>query len=242
LREIGAVDVAVLQDLGDPEVEHLHEVVLVAARLEVDVRGLQVAVNDAERVRLRERAAHGARDRDHLLPRHRAARAIALVQALATQELHHDVERPVVGLTELVRRDRVRIAEQRQRRALAPKPRDHARVRGQVRVEHLEREVVTRLEVGRAIDRPEPARGDLRFDTKPPIEHLAQERIETLNDRVLDVVLFRSHAHGPLWQGFQPSTSHVRLEVPDSDRVADAATLMQRLGSWPMLDEPCSPK
>ena len=44
-------------DLGDAEVEHLDEVLVVAALDQLDVVGLQVAVDDADLVRGAERAA-----------------------------------------------------------------------------------------------------------------------------------------------------------------------------------------
>ena len=218
--QIGAVDLALVHDLGDAEVEHLDEVVVGAVRLEVDVGRLEIAVDDAERVGLDQRAAHGARDREHALPRQRPAGAEPLVQALAAQQLHHDVERAVGRLAELVRGDRVRIAQPGQRGAFAAKPRDDAGIAGELGVQHLERELVAGLDVRRTIDRAETAGGDPRVDPEATVEHFTEQRIAAFDDGAIGMIWIRGHAHDLLWQGLAPRTSHhlgnhVRQPTPE---------------------------
>ena len=58
-----------LGDLGEPEVEHLGEVLHAAVPAEEDVLRLQVAVDDALVVRLLKRAAHLDQDADGALDR-----------------------------------------------------------------------------------------------------------------------------------------------------------------------------
>ena len=58
---VGHLAVAAL-DLGDAEIDHLHEVVLAAERREKQVLGLHVAVDDPVLVRLGERAGGLADD------------------------------------------------------------------------------------------------------------------------------------------------------------------------------------
>jgi hypothetical protein len=64
-------------------------------------------------------------------------------------------------------------------------------------MEDLERELVTRPDMGHAIDGAEPACGDLGIDPKSPIEDLSQQRIAPFYNRALMVFLFRCHAHTP---------------------------------------------
>ena len=71
--------------LGEAEVEHLH----LAVRRELDVGGLQVAVDDALLVRLLERLGDLLRDRERLVDRDRAALQ-PLGEVLAGDELHRE--------------------------------------------------------------------------------------------------------------------------------------------------------
>ena len=124
-----ASKLAAAEDLGDAEVEDLDEVRIVVAALEMDVRRLEIAVHDAERVRFLERLADLARDlRDRASTRTAPSALVALEQALAVEQLHHDEQRAVGGLAELVRGDRVRVAQAVSVVALAAKPREHAEV------------------------------------------------------------------------------------------------------------------
>ena len=99
-----------LGDLGEAEVEHLGEVLQPALGAEKDVLGLEVAVDDARAVRLFERAADLDQDRERALDRHRAFRAHRLVEVLALEVLHHDVERAVLELAVEEHLHRVRVA------------------------------------------------------------------------------------------------------------------------------------
>jgi hypothetical protein len=69
-------------------------------------------------------------------------------------------------------------------------------------VQQLERELAIRVEVCRAIDRAEPAGGDLRRDTEPLIEHLAEQRIAAFDNGALAVFVFPGHAHARLYRTF----------------------------------------
>ena len=74
LRVVRARSLAV-NELGQAEVEHLDEGGVVAARDEEDVLGLEVAVDDAVRVRGRERVGDLRGDRDGALGLEAAPRA-----------------------------------------------------------------------------------------------------------------------------------------------------------------------
>src|SRR5664279_6271961 len=91
MREIRVVGDRRVVDLRDPEVQHLHELGIITAMFEVDVLRFEIAMHDAERVRLRERVAHAPSDRDDALPWHPALRLVAIVDALAGEQLHHEI-------------------------------------------------------------------------------------------------------------------------------------------------------
>ncbi len=99
--------------LGQPEVQQLH----VARRRDHDVLGLEVAMNDPLRVRGREPAG------DLLAHRERGGRVErpalqALTQVLAFDQLHGDVDAPVV-LVDLMNHGDVRVRDCRRRPRLA---------------------------------------------------------------------------------------------------------------------------
>jgi hypothetical protein len=82
---------AVAGELGDAEVEHLDEVLVVAADDEIDVLGLEVAVDDALLVRRRQRRAALGHDGQRVLERQPGA-TDARRQRLAVEELHDEVD------------------------------------------------------------------------------------------------------------------------------------------------------
>ena len=84
------------QQLGEAEVHHLH----VAALGEEDIRGLDVAMHDALRVRGVERVGDLDADVDNLLDLERAGRD-AIVQCLALHPFHDD-ERLAIVLADVV--------------------------------------------------------------------------------------------------------------------------------------------
>ena len=85
-------------DLGDAEVEHLGDlVVVVGGANEEDVLRLEVPVDDPRVVRALQGAAHVADDPRRLAQRDRPQSLDSLVERLAQQELHDHVRSPVVG-------------------------------------------------------------------------------------------------------------------------------------------------
>ena len=97
-----------LDHLGEPEVDHLDEVTARAERLEDDVLGLEIAVDDAEVVRFGQR---GERLAQHVedAPDLGAALFVRDPREIApAQKLHHQVELTVVGLAEIDHPHRVR--------------------------------------------------------------------------------------------------------------------------------------
>ena len=110
--------------LDQAEVEHLDEVVAQPEPPDVDVRRLDVAVHQAARVRLLQRLAHLAQDVDHAARGHRAVPPHQRLEVHPVEQLHHEVERLVVGDAEVVELDGVRRPQVRRGFGLAPEPHD----------------------------------------------------------------------------------------------------------------------
>ena len=105
-----------LTQLRDAEVEQLDELGAVGGRHDDHVVGLEIAVDDADRVRGAEAVAdlheHGERARQI------DAGARPLAEALPAQELHDDERRAVVELDEVGDVDDVAVADAVDRAAL----------------------------------------------------------------------------------------------------------------------------
>ncbi len=99
------------EELHQAEVENLHEVVIVLLVQEHHVGGLQIAVDDPERVRFPQRAADLLRDVDHPVLRQRSVGLHRLRERAAVEELHGDEEDSVVRAAVVVERDGVRVRQ-----------------------------------------------------------------------------------------------------------------------------------
>jgi hypothetical protein len=126
-----------LRALRDAEVEHLHVVVFARALRELDVRGLQIAVHDALVVRLLQRAADLRHDAIDALRLQRPAPLQQVLEALAREQLHRDVELTGRRLSEVVHADRVRMLELAHGADLAHEARDGLRVLRELREQRL---------------------------------------------------------------------------------------------------------
>ena len=174
--EAGQVGV---EDLGDAEVEHLHDLVRAGPALrDHDVLGLQVAVDHAARVRLRERGEHLRDQVDDARLGQRPLIARHQAQVLALHVLHRDVERAVLaGPPEVEHLDRVRVVEPARRLRFTLEAADQRRVLEQRRLEHLEADVLAEREVARPVDLAHPALADERLDAKAAGDLGAEERV-----------------------------------------------------------------
>ena len=132
--------------LGQAEVEQLHHAV---ARDE-DVLRLEVAMDDAARVRRREAVGDGRADLDGPPPRQRAALEEA-AQRVALEQLRDDVGE-VALLLELIERQDVRMRDGRDRLRLALETDARLLVRGETVGEDFERDVAADALVVGAVD------------------------------------------------------------------------------------------
>ena len=142
--------------LGDPEVDELEDRPAAGERHE-DVLGLEIAVDDAERVRRLERLE----DLHRVLAR-RAHRELSLAvddarERLALEQLHDDVGVPVRRAVDVDDLDDVRAADLRGDARLLQEALDQARAARELRVQHLDRDPGPEHGVQRLVDRAHPS-------------------------------------------------------------------------------------
>jgi hypothetical protein len=132
------------------------------AAVQQDVLRLDVAVDDAVRVRLAERVGDLARDAQRLVDRKLALAVELVAQRLAGDVRHHVVQQPV-GLPRVEEWQDVRVLQPRGGADLGEEP--LAAERGtEVGVEHLDGDVALVAEIVREIDRGHPARAELALN------------------------------------------------------------------------------
>jgi hypothetical protein len=136
------------------------------AGLEQDVLRLDVAVDDALPVGIRERRRRPARDPDRLEDREGAVPGEPLAQRFPRDPRHHVIEDPV-GVAGVVEREDVRMGEARGGADLEEEPL-RPEGRGEPRPEHLERDAAVMAEVVREVHRGRAAAAELALDRVPP--------------------------------------------------------------------------
>ncbi len=153
-----ALDVRV-ERLGETEVQHLHR----AVTSHLDVRGLQIAMDDPLLVRRLERLGDLLRDGQRFVERDRALRD-ALREVVAFDQLHHERQR-AAGLLDGIDRGDVRMVQRRECLGFTLEARQAVEVRGKRLGQDLDGHLATERGVGRAPHLPHSAfaegRGDL---------------------------------------------------------------------------------
>jgi hypothetical protein len=132
-------------EFRESEIEDLDR----AIRSELDIRGLQIAMDNAPLVRRFERFGDLLRDWQHLIDGDRAARD-PLGKVFALDQLH-DQRRDAVGLFDPVDRRDVRMIQRREEFRFALKARQPVRIRRELRWEDFECDLAFQPAVGRAI-------------------------------------------------------------------------------------------
>ncbi len=158
-----AADAAVPERVREPEVEHLHG----AALAQEHVAGLEVAVRDAVRVRVRDGGRDLDADGERVARAHRP-RGEAVRERLAAEQLEDEVG-AVLRSADVAERDDVRVREPRRDLGL-PQELLLARRRGGAGAHRLERDRSAAPEVARLPDDAEAAAADL------PQERVAAHR------------------------------------------------------------------
>ena len=178
--DVAHVERRLLTLLHEPEVEDLHDVGYTAAVGEHDVRGLDVTMDEADRVRLFERAAYLPEDVHHAGRRLRSVLLDEALQRHAVEVLHRVVEDAVRRAAVVVDRDGVRVREARgdlhlALEALCGMPRaPREQLDGGGAAEHR---------VARAIDDPHGAFPDLVLEhVLPELHRLADLELQSVDD------------------------------------------------------------
>jgi hypothetical protein len=184
-----------LGHLGETEVEHLREIPAAVLVGEEDVLGLQVAVNDAEAVGLVQGAADLHQDRDGSLVRERTLLADDLVQVLAVQELHHDVERAVLQLAVQEHLHGVLVRQVAHRPGFAAEAGRQVLPVRELGVKDLHRDEPVERRLRGSVDRAHAARADLLLDQELTVQH------RTANVRIGGFLLGRRHTKPGLRAG-----------------------------------------
>ncbi len=149
------------RELRDAEVDEFDEVRPARLRAQdEDVLWLQVPVDDARRVRRRERRQELARDRGDLARRELAVPLDARGERLAVQVLHDHISIAVGQRPEVEHFEDVIVADLSGRLRLALEAADGVRVSGRARVEDLDGDAPPDKEVLALVDGPHPACAD----------------------------------------------------------------------------------
>ena len=133
--------VALLAHTRDAEVEELDRVAVPVARADIDVLGLEIAMDDAARVRRFEAAQHGARDEARA--RRRQLSLLELVgERVAREQLHDEIELPLGGTAEVGHADDVLVLDEAGGARLDGEALDGVGLGAHLGVQHLERDLL----------------------------------------------------------------------------------------------------
>ncbi len=192
-------------DVGDPEIGE-HRVLALSAAREQDVRGLHVAVHDAELMRARERLRELSTDGRHALPREREAAR----QRLPRHVVHHE-EYKALPLAEVGDADDVRVIDAAERVRLSKEPRADCLGRAGV-AQDLQRRQPIGHHVAREEHRRHPAAPEHGEHQVPLGDDLADHRIGRHRERRA-VTRARRRAVGPQLRagGAEPHRSRAIL-------------------------------
>ena len=181
------------------EVQHLDR----AIGSQLDVRGLEIAMDDPLLVCRFERFGNLLRDGQRLVERDRAARD-ALRQVVALDQLHHDRAHTAAFFEAVDVRD-VRVIEGRERLRFAREPREPVGVTGERVGQYLERDIAIELRIARAVDLAHPAGADAGDDFVDAEARAGSER-QTAGSIAVSVArtrsILRDAAVAPDGQGY----------------------------------------
>jgi hypothetical protein len=167
------------RELGDAEVtdlDHVGGVSVVAGGAQQEhVFRLEIAVDHAEAVGLRQRAEDLAHDVDHALLAEREFVVEQLQQVGTLDELHDDVEQVAALGAEIEHAHRVRMIEPRRRLRFALEQLDHLRAASQLEVEDLQRDRLLEHAVPGAVHRARRPAPDVLLEVVLAPDHAPGE-------------------------------------------------------------------
>ena len=196
LRDVlagAAATPAVAAQLGEPEVEDLHE----AVARQHHVLGLEVAVDDAGRVRPGQPLGQLAADVQDLPDRQRLLGPNQVAQRRAIDELH-DGEGQPGRLADLVDGDDVGVVERRGRARLLGESAEAVRDRGEGLGQELDGDVAAEVEVPRTVDLTHAPRAQLVEELVPAEPHADRGWHEPFDD-------------GEPGSGYAPASGRVKV-------------------------------
>ena len=176
LRSVEAMIDAVLHQPREAEVEHVHRGLAAAVGRDVDehVGRLEIAVDHAARVRVRERAEDLVDGGPHDRPRDQAVgvgEVDPLVQRAPRDGIHRQVRRPVFERAEVARADDRRVREPRERaRFFLKPPRVFGADLGAGADQELERDALVDHEIAAQVHDPHAAAPELATHLVAPRE------------------------------------------------------------------------
>ena len=166
-----------LAHLGEPEVDDLHEVAPRTHRLEDDVLGLEVAVDDPEVVRFAERGQRLPQNVHNATERERPLFVGDARQVPAAQELHDEVELAVLRLAEVDDGDGVRVVQAAGGARLGDEAGRGVLFTDEVGVDDLHGDRTPEVRLLGAVDAPHPPDPDELEDDVAAREGPSDERI-----------------------------------------------------------------
>jgi hypothetical protein len=162
--------------LRDAEVEHLDEVVVLpVSPQEEDVRWLEVAVHDTERVRGAQRRSRRLGDANGGVEGHRTHVREAGLEIDAVEILHDEVRQPLARGVEVEDLDDVGVPQRRHDLGLAAESRDGLLARQERDAQDLDREAPGEADVCGLVDLAHPTVSDARSQRVRVLQHDARE-------------------------------------------------------------------
>ena len=164
----GGADIDGVERLRQPEVQDLDR----AVRTQLDVGGLQIAVNDAALVGRFQPFRNLFRDRQRLVDRNRARCAMRSCSVGSFDELQHE-RLNAIGVFETVNRRDVRMVQRGEDLRFAPEAREAIGIQREGRRPDLERDVAIEVGVARPVDLAHAAGAD-KLEDRVGTERIAR--------------------------------------------------------------------
>ena len=165
------VDFGIADQFGDPEIEHFDDLFAFPRLMQEDVLRFDVAMDDAEFVSGRQDLAKWTQDLETTIRGNLPELAQLFIQGMAFEQLHDEKNHAVFVARKIEHADRVRMVEARERNPLLLETGKGDAVAAHRRTQNLDRDLPLQLEVGGAVDGPEVAATDERFDPVFTFDH-----------------------------------------------------------------------
>ena len=211
-------------DLGDPEVQKLHEVCLAATSGQEDVVGFDVPVDDAALVGKSQGLAALRRDTDGALHVEWALLVDHLAQIAAFEQLHHNVGQPVGQVPHVHDFHDVFIAEHGRGSGLAIEAHGDLSAMRDVGMQRLQRALPPEQQVLGHVDAAHTT-----------LAELAQHTVATVDHRSNQIVSPRTRRHRP---PLDPTSADLMCQAPGRQHPAAVLAALGDPCRWPTPSAP----